>query len=157
MCLLLIQKNCSVFISQAGLLPVSVSYSDVSWCGFSSKIRNNLDYVLIRELPRLTRLVIYMEQTTLSKDTYYSRRKQPTSKHKWKSAMSASYCFLNCSILGNTLFSHYYHNTSPKNGKTPTQGLLLFQDEEKERAEAKCFQQHYHLQGFFMSYHKYNT
>ena len=38
LCLLLIQKNYSVFISQAGLLTITVSYSDVSWCGFSSKI-----------------------------------------------------------------------------------------------------------------------
>lgn len=38
LCLFLIQKNYPVFISQAGLLTITVSYSDVSWYGFSSKI-----------------------------------------------------------------------------------------------------------------------
>lgn len=39
LCLLLIQKKkYSVFISQAGLLAITVPPSDVSWCGFSSEI-----------------------------------------------------------------------------------------------------------------------
>lgn len=38
LCSLLIQKNYSVIISQAGLLTLTVSYSDISGCGFSGKI-----------------------------------------------------------------------------------------------------------------------
>lgn len=45
LCLLLIRKSCSVFISKVGLLTITVSCSGERRCGFSSKNRDNWDYL----------------------------------------------------------------------------------------------------------------
>lgn len=105
LCLFLIQKNYSVFISQAGLLTITVSYTDVSWCGFASKI--GVIWTIFCSDQRITQgaeLLGYLCGTNKLIQGHTS-----TSKQKWKNAVSAPYCFLNCSTLGNTLFSSRIH------------------------------------------------
>lgn len=144
LCLLLIRKKKVALFYFKGWFAVYnriLERCKTVWLFLLKQKQPGLSSVLIRELSyKLKCSVIYVAQTTLSKDTYSSTRKQPTSKHNWENAASASYCFPDCSILGNTLFPSGIpklcndHNISPKNGKSPTQGLLLFQDEGKKRA-----------------------